>query len=416
MLFHRLKLSGLLSFGPEGVDLPMECLNVLIGQNGSGKSNFLEALALFQSAPRDLSDGVSRLGGLRDSLWKGPDAQDTIAMEAEVSFPPGGALRHAITLTSRNERLVVSDESVEPTESHSDAQNALDYYRPPRDKKVALEISEANKKAEDEDRRRNVKEGEWSTPRVAAVGGGGSIHFASDFEPGESLLANFSSPDHPALMHLGKMYRGIRLYRDWSFGPSANFRQPHDTHTRGDFLDEKIGNLSVVLSRFLHGEHKRKFIAALRKLFHGIVDIQFEIAGGAVALHIEEEGDRVISATRLSDGTLRYLCLLAILLHPDPPPLICIEEPELGLHPDLLPTLSDLMVEASRRSQLVVTTHSGLLVDALTDRPESVVVCEKHEGRTEMRRLDRADLDGWLKQYGGLGDAWASGELGGNRW
>ena len=74
------------------------------------------------------------------------------------------------------------------------------------------------------------------------------------------------------------------------------------------------------------------------------------------------------------------------------------------------------MVEASRRSQLVVTTHSGLLVDALTDRPESVVVCEKHEGRTEMRRIDRSDFDGWLKQYGGLGDAWTSGELGGNRW
>ena len=112
---------------------------------------------------------------------------------------------------------------------------------------------------------------------------------------------------------------------------------------------------------------------------------------------------------------MRYLCLLAILLHPEPPSLIGIEEPELGLHPDLLPGLADLLVEASERTQLIVTTHSDVLVDALTERPESVVVCEKNDGQTEMRRLDKADLDKWLKEYR-LGDLWTSGELGGNRW
>ena len=59
---------------------------------------------------------------------------------------------------------------------------------------------------------------------------------------------------------------------------------------------------------------------------------------------------------------------------PDPPPLICIEEPELGLHPDLLPKLADHLVTASERTQLIVTTHSDILVDALTERPETVVV------------------------------------------
>ena len=87
----------------------------------------------------------------------------------------------------------------------------------------------------------------------------------------------------------------------------------------------------------------------------------------------------------------------------------------MGLHPDLLPTLSDLMREASERTQLIVTTHSDVLVDALTDRPENVVVCEKHYGQTEMRRLDKDDLTKWLKDYR-LGDLWTSGELGGNRW
>ena len=87
----------------------------------------------------------------------------------------------------------------------------------------------------------------------------------------------------------------------------------------------------------------------------------------------------------------------------------------MGLHPDLLPTLSDLMREAAERTQLVVTTHSDILVDTLTDQPESVVVCEKREGQTEMRRLDKGDLAKWLEDYR-LGDLWTSGELGGNRW
>jgi predicted ATPase len=77
------------------------------------------------------------------------------------------------------------------------------------------------------------------------------------------------------------------------------------------------------------------------------------------------------------------LCLLAILCDPEPPPLVCIEEPELGLHPDILPKLADLLVSASERTQLIVTTHSSLLVDAMTDRPESIVVCEKHQGQRD---------------------------------
>ena len=165
----------------------------------------------------------------------------------------------------------------------------------------------------------------------------------------------------------------------------------------------------------LPGENKRRLIGELQKLYAGIVDIKCSVAGGTVVLFLEEIGNREIPATRLSDGTLRYLCLLAILLHPEPPPLIVIEEPDVGLHPDLLPTLADLLEAASERCQIIVTTHSDVLVDALTDNPESVVICEKHDGQTEMRRLDGDDLAKWLQDYT-LGNLWSSGQLGGNRW
>ena len=122
-----------------------------------------------------------------------------------------------------------------------------------------------------------------------------------------------------------------------------------------------------------------------------------------------------VPATRLSDGSLRYLCLLVVLCHPEPPPVICIEEPEIGLHPDIIPEVAKLLVEASSRSQIFVTTHSDVLVDALTDTPEAVVVCEKRDGATELQRLDAKDLKHWLDDYR-LGEIWSRGVIGGNRW
>jgi predicted ATPase len=151
------------------------------------------------------------------------------------------------------------------------------------------------------------------------------------------------------------------------------------------------------------------------QLYPGIVDLDFQINEGGVQLFLEEEGGRQIPATRLSDGTLRYLCLLAILLHPDPPPLVAIEEPELGLHPDVLPHVAQLLIESSQRTQLLVTTHSQMLVDALGTQPESVIVCERVEGISRFERLNAAQLKDWLEKYS-LGKLWSMGEIGGNRW
>ena len=412
MLIHRLKLSGLLSFGPAGIDLPMEPLTVLIGPNGSGKSNLLEAISLLQAAPRGISEPISRMGGVREWLWKGPEASDSISLKAIVDYPPAETLQYSLTLADQGGRPLVADERVEPSKIHPEERIGQSYYRPPQDAQVAREMAETNARALSESK--NVRPGEWSAPLMIGRYRPGAIEFANEFVPQESLLAHVAVPDYPALWHLKEQYSRIRLYRNWSFGPDTKLRQPCNAHARSDFLDEGGGNLPLVLSQ-LHGTHKKTFLSALSKLFDGVVDVQCPVTGGTVALFLEEAGNRSIPATRLSDGTLRYLCLLAVLLHPEPPPLVCIEEPELGLHPDLLPTLSDLMREASERTQLIVTTHSDVFVDTLTDQPESVVVCEKREGQTEMRRLDKGDLAKWLEDYR-LGDLWTSGELGGNRW
>lgn len=136
---------------------------------------------------------------------------------------------------------------------------------------------------------------------------------------------------------------------------------------------------------------------------------------GRVDVHLEEKDRFTTPAVRLSDGTLRWISLLTILLHPAPPALVCIEEPELGLHPDVIGPLAKLLLQASERMQLIVTTHSDVLVDALSEQPDAVIVCEKSNGSTTLTRLSPGDLADWLESYQ-LGELWRKGEIGGNRW
>ena len=411
MLIHRLKLSGFLSFGPGGLDLTMEPLNVLIGPNGSGKSNFLEAIGLLKSAPRDISEPFGR-DGIGEWLWKGQGAPGAIKIEATVDDPRLGDLRHSLELADRGGRPNVTDERVEPLKKHPDERAALSYYRPPRDEKVISMIEQAKREAEEKSR--NSRPGTWLPPRLTAHYRAGAVEFATDFQPQESLLSCAANTNYPALWYLQEQYKGIRLYREWLFGPSTALRQSQSAHDRTDFLAEGGANLALVLSHF-RGPAKRKLVETLQELFDGVVDITCPVTSGSVSLFLEESGGRQIPASRLSDGTLRYLCLLAILLHPAPPPLVAIEEPELGLHPDVVAKVAELLIDASQRAQLVVTTHSRMLVDALSDHPSSVVVCEKEDGESRFTRLDGARLKTWLEDYS-LGELWGSGEIGGNRW
>lgn len=234
----------------------------------------------------------------------------------------------------------------------------------------------------------------------------------------ESILSQRKDPDqYPEITYLGNEYNRIRIYREWSFGRYTAPRQPQKADQPNDQLSPDSSNLGLMLNRLRRdAEAKRNVLENLQQLYEGIEDYEVFIEGGTVQIFFQESGFKdSIPATRLSDGTLRYLCLLAILCHPSPPPLVCIEEPELGLHPDVLPTIARLLKNAAQRTQLIVTTHSDILLDGFTDQPEAVIVCEKREGSTIMQRLDRDALQAWLERYR-LGQLWTKGELGGVRW
>ena len=237
-----------------------------------------------------------------------------------------------------------------------------------------------------------------------------------DVDREKSILAQRKDPDqYPEITYLADAYSRIRIYREWEFGRNTPPRQPQRADGRNDFLNEDCSNLGLMLSAIRRDiAAKQKFLDHLKELYPAIQDFDAITEGGTVQVFLHE-GKFNIPATRLSDGTLRYLCLLAILCHPKPPPLICIEEPELGLHPDVVTTIGKLLKEASKKTQIIVTTHSDVLVDCMSDEPEDVIVCEKPGAASQMRRLDSADLKDWLKDYS-LGQLWQRGEIGGNRW
>jgi predicted ATPase len=391
MLIRSLKVSGLLSFGPRGLDLPLEPLNVLIGPNGSGKSNLLEVLALLKAAPGNLPAPVKEMGGVREWLWKGESSTGDVVIEAGIEailgYPAGRQpLRHLLSIAEHGERFEVVDERIENEKPEPRRSKPYFYYRYQRGRPALNDFQGDTRKL----RRESV-------------------------DPEQSILFQVRDPErYPEIAWLQQQYEAIRLYRNWSFGPGAALRRAQSAHARSDFLSDGGENLALVLSK-IRSRVKKEFLASLQKLYEGIEDFHLTVDGGSVLLFLEESGGREIPATRLSDGTLRYLCLLAILLHPEPPPLVALEEPELGLHPDVIPHVAELLVQASARTQLVVTTHSRLLVDALTDHSSSVVVCSKEDGASRFARLDAEELRAWLEKYT-LGDLWSMGELGGNRW
>ncbi len=387
MLIRHLKVSGLLSFGPQGIDLPLEKLNVLIGPNGSGKSNLLEVLALLKSAPSNLPAPVKEMGGVKEWLWKGAPSAREARVEAVIEYPTGKQpLRHGLTIGEHGGRFEVIDEYVENEKPYPGKSEPYFFYRFNHGNPMLNDFQE-NKRGL---RRENVI-------------------------PEQSILSQVRDPErYPALAWLQQRYEQIRLYRNWSFGPNASLRREQSTHGRSDFLADGGENLALVLSQ-IRSQAKIELLVSLRKLYEGIQGVSLPIEGGNVLLFLEETGGREIPATRLSDGTLRYLCLLAILLHAEPSPLIVIEEPELGLHPDIIPHVAELLVRASERTQLVVTTHSRMLVEALSLDPSCVLVCNKDDGESRIERLDAGLLAAWLEKYT-LGELWSMGEIGGNRW
>lgn len=411
-LFHRLHLKNILSYGPKAEPIDLEPLNVLIGPNGSGKSNLIEAISLLKAAPADVSAPI-RGSGFFHWLWKGRsgDTPEGPYLDVDVDYPAGRRpLTYGLVLRSEDQATEVAAEVL--------------WDRPNRG--VSADFKTFSPGGENYCEKYYYFDFDKGEAKIAPAVTGNADSLVQErpkqvlhrkqYNPSKSVLAQIRDPRiYPEITYVGSAFSQIALFRGIGLGPESKLRGPHRADEPASFLLEDGRNLGVVLSDLLNQPStKKQILKELQRFYAPVEDITTKTYANTVELSLHECGlTQSVPSIRLSDGTLRYLALLTILCHPKPPPLVCIEDPEVGLHPDILPHLADLLVEASQRMQLIVTTHSDIIVSALSHVPEAVVVCERDDEGTHLRRLDAASLHQWLKKYT-LGELWSMGELGGN--
>ena len=403
---QRLGMQGLLSFPADMEPFDLQPLNVLIGPNGSGKSNVIETLELLRATPTDFAAAIRDGGGATEWLWKGEGPKKSATIDISIGnvgngagTPTGRPLRYRLEFTSANNRVEVLDEAIEEVQPDDGYEDPYFYYRFQRGRPVI-----------------NVREKPQDDHFPSGYDSGRAQRHLQrdDLLPDQSVLAQRKEPElYPEVTWIGRRFEQIQTFRDWTFGRYAPLRQPQPADLPEDRLLPDNRNLALLLNQVEHREPQR-FNMLLKRFFPRFERMSTRVSGGTVQFYLHEPGfASAIPPTRLSDGTIRFIAILATLLSPSPPPLVCIEEPELGLHPDAVAVIGELLVEASERMQLIVTTHSDSLVSALTGEPETVVACERPGAGTTLRRLDAEKLARWLEDYR-LGDLWRMGELGAN--
>ena len=392
-----LKLNNFLSFGPTSRAVELTPLNVLIGPNASGKSNFIEAIELLHATPTDLAGPIRSGGTAGEWLWKGNSPPEPAVIEAKIrkskSYPE---LRYRLAFTEAQFRMELVEELLAGPRPTPDALPYLYHYQQGRTATMRQFVS---------------FEGASKRPYLTKKLDLNSLKMD------QSIFSQRKDPElYPEIGWVASEFGRIQTFREWSFGRSAALRQPQRADLAADVLHPNILNLGLVLNNLEHTGIWPRYQGLVKRFLPRFSHLSVKVQSGSVQIMMQEEGfSSPISATRLSDGTLRFLALLAMLLKPESPALICIEEPELGLHPDALTIIAELLVEASQRAQVVVTTHSDVLVSALTDHADSVLVCENQVDGTQMHRLESEKLQTWLKEYQ-LGQIWRIGKLGGNLW
>ena len=386
-MIEKIKIKGLLSFGWEETVFDLKPLNVLIGPNGSGKSNLIEIIKILQSVPKDVRTPF-RKGGSNEWIHKEKGGNQTAGIDIVFKLPDEYRPYHyKIAFSSQDPFMIVEEETLESSVKKHGETHPYFFFK--------VRNGEGFINTKTEEKRYLARE---------------------TFDSKQSVLSQRYDPDqYPEAASTVGLFKKISIYQDWIFGYGSPIRSSQETDLSNEVLEPDFKNFVLVLNRYRKDVKTKKLILKyLQQVYDGVHDLDISVESNSVKFFLQER-DFTIPAVRLSDGTLRWICLLIILLNPSPPPLICIEEPELGLHPDMIAVLADLLQEASKKTTLIITTHSDLLIDALSETPEAVVVVEKENGVTKLNRLKSEELSEWLKEYS-LGSLWRTGEIGGNRW
>jgi predicted ATPase len=338
-------------------DFSLGALNVLIGANGAGKSNFVDFFTMLRAmVEQDLQEYIRMHGGADAHLFLGPKV--TQELVGELHFPPN---RYGFTLkrTVRNE-LFFAEELV-----------GLKWHGADKDRILGRGHAESKLKERKDD---------------TGISG------------------------RPGIAHY--VYYAVSSWIVYHFhdtSDTAPVRAPGSVRDH-ERLRADAGNLAAFLLK-LRDAHKAPYelIRDTVRLVAPFFD-DFKLRAQAngqdevVLLEWTQKGsDYPFHPSQLSDGTLRFICMATALLQPQPPATMLFDEPELGLHPYALSVLAGLLKQAATRTQIIVSTQSAPLLDHF--EPEHVIVVDRTNGASSFSRLDRAQLAEWLDQYS-LAELW----------
>lgn len=377
-MLHTLAIENYRSL--HSLELALGRLTVVTGANGSGKSNLYRALRLLADTAHDgVVQSIAQEGGLDSCFWAGPEKFSRAILEGEA--PVQGLQR------SRPQRMRLGfageDFSYALSLGLPESNSGEAFDRPSlfsRDPQIKREMI-------------------WAGPvyRPASVlverkGAAVRMRDARQWRTLTTQLPDFYSLfdtggaiDCPEIQTLRNNLRNWRFYDHFRTDAAAPARQPQ-VGTRTPVLHHSGRDLAAALQTIREIGDPAALDAAIDDAFPGS-RMQISVRDGLFLLALQQPGMlRPLAVSELSDGTLRYLLLVAALLTPRPPTLMVLNEPESSLHPDLLPALARLIIQAARHGQVWVVSHSSRLVAALEQSPECVsLILEKQLGQTRVQ-------------------------------
>ncbi len=367
-MIERIAIAGYRSI--QSIILRLGQLNVVTGANGSGKSNIYRALKLIADAATGrLAESFAREGGFNSVLWAGPKAK----IKEPVSLRLGFTSQHfsyccdlGFPIPSR------SAFNLDPEMKRECLWNGvgMDAKSLCADRRATtLRIRDAV--------------GKWTDVDLSL-----SRH--------ASMLSEYSDPfNAPELIVLREKLRSWRFYDTFRVDSQSPARHP-SIATFTPIMSGDGADLAAALQTIREiGDHNG-LDRAIDDAFPGS-EIRIDPFDSGLRCAVQQPGlSRYLTAAELSDGTLRYLLLIAALLTPRPPELMVLNEPENSLHPDLIPALGRLLMMAAENSQVIVVSHNPILVDALESDENCVSIrLQKDDGATVLQDGDLLSQFGW---------------------
>lgn len=350
----------------QNVELALTNLNVLIGANGAGKSNLITFFQMLNYLESGNLQGYVADNGYADSfLFLG--AKKTPFIDAEIKFSTnkGTNYYHLKLSHAAGGKLIFLNEEVS-------------FCQKDRDGKTAP--------------RSNLGVGHQET----------------------ALNENHESKIQQTTTVIRNIIKHWRVFQFHDTSKTASIKQP--CYTQDDsYLRSDAGNLAAFLYRLKNerNNYYQRIISTIRLIAPFFHDFILEPRGNYITLNWQGKNqlEYVFGSHQLSDGTLRMMALITLLLQPKLPNIIIIDEPELGLHPYAIEILVSLLLSAAEKTQILVSTQSESIISLL--EPEHVIVVDKdNNGASTFKRLNTEELQEWLDDYT-LGELWNKNLFGG---